>query len=128
MALALGSDVTVRKAVCISGLCRLLEAMKMFCAVRKLPREDEENLKLLMERRFGAGVWDDSSVDRLAPKLNIPALLFHDREDWEVPSHHSEVIARAWPGSRLVLTEGLGHRRILQDEQVIAQAVVFLQS
>jgi hypothetical protein len=31
-----------------------------------------------------------------------------------------------WPGARLVSTEGLGHRRILRDAEVIAAAVAFV--
>jgi hypothetical protein len=36
------------------------------------------------------------------------------------------VIVHAWPGAGLRITDGLGHRRILRDPDVIAAAVAFL--
>ncbi|MDJ0742827.1 MAG: hypothetical protein QNJ32_05635 [Xenococcaceae cyanobacterium MO_167.B27] len=39
----------------------------------------------------------------------------------------SEAITLSWQGSQLIVTEGLGHNRILRDEQVIQQAVKFIK-
>ena len=49
----------------------------------------------------------------LAKDLRVPALIVHDRDDREVPVAAGETLHRAWPGSRLLLTSGHGHRRIL---------------
>jgi hypothetical protein len=35
-------------------------------------------------------------------------------------------IAAAWPGARLHVTSGLGHRRLLRDPNVIAEVVEFV--
>lgn len=48
------------------------------------------------------------------------ALVIHDEGDREVPFDDGASIAAAWPGARLVQTTGLGHRKILRDEAVIA--------
>lgn len=61
-----------------------------------------------------------------AAKINTPALIIHDREDEEVPWAHAEATARAWPQSRLLETQGLGHRRILKDPETIAEVVTFV--
>jgi hypothetical protein len=53
--------------------------------------------------------------------------VFHDRDDAEVPWSDGAAIAGAWPGARLVTTDGLGHRRILRDERVVSQAVAFVR-
>ncbi|MFM2305033.1 MAG: hypothetical protein RLZZ135_2445, partial [Cyanobacteriota bacterium] len=60
--------------------------------------------------------------------LSIPALLFHDRKDREVSIEESQTIARVWSSAQLVETSGLGHRRILHNEQVVQQAVDFLMA
>ena len=57
----------------------------------------------------------------------MPLLVFHDRDDAEVPWSDGAAIAGAWPGARLVTTAGLGHRRILRDERVVSQAVAFVK-
>jgi pimeloyl-ACP methyl ester carboxylesterase len=62
----------------------------------------------------------------LAPGQSAPLLVVHDRQDREVPLSDGEAIASAWPGARLVTTAGLGHKRILRDAEVVAQAVAFL--
>jgi pimeloyl-ACP methyl ester carboxylesterase len=81
----------------------------------------------LMEAQFGRDVWHRFSPRRIAGGLDIPALLFHDDEDHDVPWQEGETLARAWTGAELVRTQGLGHRRILRDPQVVARAVAFMR-
>jgi pimeloyl-ACP methyl ester carboxylesterase len=78
------------------------------------------------ERWLGAR-WEEFDVPMLARGQSAPLLILHDRDDAEVPWSDGEAIARAWPGARLVTTTGLGHRRILRDERVVAQAVAFVK-
>ncbi len=59
-------------------------------------------------------------------KLGTPLLLIHDRDDHRAPVEESRVLQEAWPDARLIETEGLGHRRILRDPQVIEKAVAFV--
>lgn len=55
-----------------------------------------------------------------------PTLVVHDRQDKEVRWEDGAAIAGAWPGARLLTTEGLGHRRILRDAEVIGRTVSFV--
>ncbi len=56
-----------------------------------------------------------------------PTLVIHDRHDKEVRWEDGAAIAGAWPGARLLTTEGLGHRRILKDPDVIRRTVAFVE-
>ena len=58
--------------------------------------------------------------------LQVPALIVHDRDDREVPFHDAERLTARWPGAHFYPTEGLGHRRILKDDDVIRRAVEFV--
>ncbi|WP_420125086.1 alpha/beta hydrolase [Longimicrobium sp.] len=60
--------------------------------------------------------------------LHVPALLVHDPADREVPWAHAESIADAWPGSRLVAAEGLGHRRLLRDDRILTTVTDFIHA
>ena len=71
--------------------------------------------------------WDDFDIPTLARSQAVPLIVFHDRDDAEVPWNDGAAIAHAWPGARLVTTAGLGHRRILRDERVVRQAVSFVK-
>jgi pimeloyl-ACP methyl ester carboxylesterase len=75
--------------------------------------------------RFGME-WSEFDVVAAARRLTAPLLVFHDAQDLEVPISNGEAIAAAWPGATLVRTEGLGHKRIVHDEAVVARAVRFV--
>jgi pimeloyl-ACP methyl ester carboxylesterase len=71
--------------------------------------------------------WDDLP---LVPLRGLepppPLLVVHDRDDREVRSTDGAAIAAAWPGARLLETEGLGHRRVLRDPAVVGTVAAFL--
>jgi hypothetical protein len=43
-----------------------------------------------------------------------------------IPWKQGNAVAQHWPGARLLTTQGLGHRRILQDAAVTAAAAAFI--
>ncbi len=53
-------------------------------------------------------------------------LIVHDRDDPEAPFESAVAISQTWQRSRLLATEGLGHRRSLRDKGVLAEVVAFL--
>jgi pimeloyl-ACP methyl ester carboxylesterase len=74
-------------------------------------------------RRFGP--MEDfeavSAVGRLLDDRVLPELLLiHDKSDRETAYEGSIAIAAVWPGACIELTEGLGHRRVLADPEVVA--------
>ena len=84
-----------------------------------------ERARGAIERRLGVRMLD-LDVERAARTSTTPALVIHDREDDEVSFAEGAAIARSWPGSRLIVTHGFGHRRILKDRDVIETASAFV--
>jgi pimeloyl-ACP methyl ester carboxylesterase len=78
-----------------------------------------------LERRVGMPLVE-FDIPRMAEKQSAPLLVVHDRDDREIPWTDGAAIAEAWPGARMVTTEGLGHRRILRDPAVAAHAASFV--
>ena len=75
-----------------------------------------------------AAGWPTSTSRCARPTRDGPlpaALILSDRDDKEADHEDGARIARAWPGAELVLSEGLGHRRILRDEETIKRIVAF---
>ena len=66
--------------------------------------------------------------DIVISNFHVPTLLFHDKEDKEIGIEHSEQICKMWPWATLVPTEGLGHRKILDDEGVAEKMLAFIQN
>jgi pimeloyl-ACP methyl ester carboxylesterase len=124
--LALSEGMNVHKVVYLGAMCWLSNNATVFAKRARLSPETEVAFRRLFEAQFGPDIWQRFAVDRTAENLSIPALLFHDRSDREVPFEESNAIAQAWPGARLVETSGLGHKRILRNESVIQQTVDFM--
>ncbi len=124
--LALSTGMKARKVVYLGAICRLSNNATIFAKRARLSPETEVAFRRLFEVQFGPDIWQRFAVDRTAKNLSIPALLFHDRSDREVPFEESNAIAQAWPEARLIETSGLGHKRILRNEFVIQQTVDFM--
>lgn len=87
-----------------------------------LPPPIAERARHRIERRFTVRMADLAPVAQ-APRMSAPLLVVHDRDDGEVPWEDGSRLASAWPGARLLTTRGLGHRRVLRDPAVVAEAV-----
>jgi pimeloyl-ACP methyl ester carboxylesterase len=81
-----------------------------------------------IERRVGVPM-STFDLPAMARQMTPPPLLVvHDRDDREIGWSGGRDVSRAWPAARLLLTSGLGHRRILRDPEVVAQVVEFVRS
>jgi pimeloyl-ACP methyl ester carboxylesterase len=96
----------------------------------KMLELSEERIEGLMEgfRRIVGGDFGLVDVRFVARQMDVPALIFHDPADREVPFEHGESIAYEWRHSRFVRLEGLGHRRLLKDPKVIEQTIRFVRT
>lgn len=125
-ALAMHRGLAVRRAVFLAPAAYLGVYFRRFADYLGIPPSIREAMQHNLERRFGFH-WDDFDVPRVARSMATPLLVFHDREDSEVPWSDGDAIAKAWPKAELVTTTGLGHRRIVHDPDVVSRAVSFLQ-
>lgn len=56
----------------------------------------------------------------------LSLMLVHDANDREVSLAHAEALIREYPSAKLLRTEGLGHTRILKDNEVIQACETFI--
>ena len=90
-----------------------------------MPEAVVEQMQQLIWQRFGRTL-DSFTVAQIVPQLKVPGLVIHDRGDQDVSFDDAEAIVQHWPQARLLATDGLGHRRILRDAEVIEAVVSFL--
>ena len=84
-------------------------------------------LRLHFEKKYGEEM-DSYSGYKSAMEISIPVLVIHDKNDPEVPATAGIHIHAHLKKGKLFLTEGLGHRKILGNPEVIEKLVQFIHS
>jgi pimeloyl-ACP methyl ester carboxylesterase len=91
-----------------------------------VPKRSHEKMYPIMQ-----GLHDcpesELSFQVIGPELQVPCLLIHDLKDRYIPAADSEQVKLTIAGAKLMQTTGLGHMRILQDENVVQRIVAFIQ-
>lgn len=120
---ALQNGMEVARTVLIAPPSRYTDFARAFA--RQAGVDPEALLSALRRRDI-----DMDSIDypAIAPSLKSGALVIHSMDDQVVPFANGREIACAWPGARFIACDGLGHRRILADPDVISASVLFLTS
>ena len=125
---ALHQGLRVNRIVGISPPATIEHLFRVFSERLGLRAAAQAGARRLFEARFGADVWTAFAPIELAPRVAAPALIVHDRGDREIPWRDGAALAEAWPDAEFKLTDGLGHRRLLSDTDVIKAALTFLQN
>jgi pimeloyl-ACP methyl ester carboxylesterase len=123
--LAIARGLKAQRVVLIGTSLDVGAHARRFARWHGMPERVREAMQAAIEERFGVR-WSQLDVAKLAPRLAAPALVIHDREDRAVPWTEAARFAGLWPQARLLLTRGLGHRRILEDESVTRAAADFI--
>jgi pimeloyl-ACP methyl ester carboxylesterase len=105
---------------------RLMDSLPRFQVLANLPDGIMERFRGILYEEFGRDVLESITNESLAPRIQIPALMFHDVDDNVTPVEDSRAIARVWKQAQFVETQGLGHRGALQSEPILEQVVNFL--
>ncbi|ETN96552.1 Pimeloyl-ACP methyl ester carboxylesterase [Zhouia amylolytica] len=95
---------------------------------RKLGLKDHVGMK--MKKQFDQVLGEDInnlSASKAADHVSTPTLIIHDQNDLDVPLSSAENIHKHLQNSDLIVTNGLGHRRILGNDEVITQISKFIQ-
>ena len=123
---AMNEGLSLQRAVLIAPNVDMGYATDTFQALFGLPSKAMDGLKQKIERRYGPSIWSDLSGEHLVRHNETPGLVFHDRDDPQVPFEGSERLVRAWSGAELIEAPGLGHGPITRDPSVIERAVGFV--
>jgi pimeloyl-ACP methyl ester carboxylesterase len=124
---ALAYGLKAERAVFISPPADPREFLKVFGAALGINDDVRARVKHRLERRLGVPM-EEMLAQAIAPRMQIPLMVIHDRDDKEVPFSVGRSIACQWPDAELTVTEGLGHQRILGDPSVTDAAVRFVDA
>jgi pimeloyl-ACP methyl ester carboxylesterase len=124
-AFAMSRGLSFRRAVLVSPPSDIIGYSRRFARWHWIPEPVRGSMQAAIEERYGVR-WEELEIERIAPRLAVPALVIHDRGDRVVPARQGVRVARAWRGARFLLTQGLGHGRVLRDPDVVRAAADFI--
>lgn len=127
LALKHGWLATQRLAL-VAPMATLDRYLMEFAAMVGFGPRTRSVLDARIRRRVGLPV-EEFDLHRLAGEIERPSLLVvHDRGDRETSYDASVALVDEWPGAGLIATNGLGHRRLLRDPEVVRAVTEFVTS
>ena len=115
----------VKKAIVIGSGDVITDIIKEFVAKIQLKPKLVNKIKQHFYRKFGEDI-DNYSAYIAAKSVKIPTLVLHDTEDKDVPVSCAHHIRQNLEQGEILITNGLGHSRILKDSKVINRIVEFI--
>ena len=121
------SGLQVQKIAVIGSGDIVQDILDNFISRLQLKPIISQKLRNYFEIKYGEAM-DNYSAYKAASTLEIPILVIHDKNDLEVPVEAGIHIHDHVKNGDLMLTEGLGHRKILGDAHVIQKVIEFIKT
>ncbi|MBB3227253.1 pimeloyl-ACP methyl ester carboxylesterase [Luteibacter sp. Sphag1AF] len=125
--LALGDGWSAERVVLIAPAADPEAATRRFARFVRLADRLRPELHRLLAERTQVAI-EDLHVSLHAPRRHQKVMIVHDAKDRDVPLAEGELYESLWPGARLVRTTGLGHRKIVEDGDVVALIISFVSA
>ncbi|HET8854825.1 MAG TPA: alpha/beta hydrolase [Salinimicrobium sp.] len=122
---AVKDGLPLEKLVIIGTANSVTNITKDFAQNMHLSQEVAVKMKSYLDRKFGQDM-DNFSGAVSAKEVNIPTLVVHDKDDVDVQVSSAYEIKEELENGELLITSGLGHRRILGNKMVISKIIEFL--
>lgn len=123
---AVKEGVKIKKLVIIGTANSVTHITRDFARNMKMSQKVADKMKDYLDRKFNTNM-DTLSGAVSARKVTVPTLVIHDKDDVDVPVNSAYEIKNSLENGELMITEKLGHRRILGNEQVIERVLDFLR-
>ena len=124
---AIKKGLKVNHAVVIGSGDIVQDIMDDFVAKLELKPNISTLLRLHFEKKYGEEM-NSYSAYLAAAETDLPVLVIHDKNDPDVAVKAGIHIHKYLKNGELMLTEGLGHRKILGNHTVIERTVRFIQN
>ena len=117
--------LNIKKAVIIGAGDKITDIIKSFVKKIELKPKLVSKIKQHFYTKFGEDI-DNYSGSVAAKKVKIPVLIIHDTEDKEVPISCAYNIRKNLDFGEILITNGLGHTRILKDADIVNRIEQFI--
>jgi pimeloyl-ACP methyl ester carboxylesterase len=117
----------IHKFVAISSPTLPQYLIKSFVETFQLNSRVTDGFIAELKKEFGEDVLERISADKNLQDWSGELLVIHDKDDDIVHWQHGEQLAQSSQQSKIMYTSGLGHRRILGNDEVITASINFIQ-
>jgi pimeloyl-ACP methyl ester carboxylesterase len=124
---AIKDGLKVNKAIIIGSGDVVQDILDEFTSKLGLKPEMSIKLRDHFEQKYEVKM-DDFSAYKAAQKIKTPVLVIHDNDDPEVSVKAGIHIHENLENGHLFLTDGLGHRKILGNQNVINKILDFIKT
>lgn len=124
---AIHDGFRVKKAVIIGAADIIQDIIDDFVIKLQLKPSIGIRLRNHFENKHNVEM-DSYSASRVAKEITTPVLIIHDQQDEDVPVKAAHHIHQNLATSELMITEGLGHRKILGNDAVIKKILNFIKT
>jgi pimeloyl-ACP methyl ester carboxylesterase len=121
---AVGRGLPTQRLVLLAPPASPHEFTRLFAQVFGLSERTRAALQQRIEAREGI-LMRQFEPAAVGPRVRVPTLVVHDRGDSVNRFADGEAYRDAIAGARLVATEGLGHRKMLQAPEVLQAVAAF---
>ncbi|WP_298539646.1 alpha/beta fold hydrolase [uncultured Aquimarina sp.] len=115
----------IEKLIIIGTANSVTKITKEFVRNLQLSQKTGRLMKRYLDERYGEDL-DNYSGGISAEAVKIPTLVVHDKNDVDVNYKEAIEIHKKLTKGTLLLTEKLGHRKILGDQEVIGKIIEFI--
>ena len=122
---AIKKGLQVKKAVVIGSGNSVINIVNTFIEKIGLPNDVAILMKNNFEKKYHLEM-ESFSAYIAAKEVKIPVLVIHDIDDEDIPVSESYHLAEHLSNKEILITNNLGHRKILGDTKVIHKIVEFL--
>ncbi|WP_103866552.1 alpha/beta fold hydrolase [Aquimarina sp. I32.4] len=118
-------NLQIKKLIIIGTANSITAIAKNFAQNLQLDQKAGELLKSYFDTKFGEDL-DNYSGAVSAKGIKIPTLIIHDKNDVDVHYSAAYEIIDNLENGKLLITENLGHRKILGNPEVISKITSFI--
>lgn len=126
LAFAMSQGLKVERAVM---LCPPKNFQVLFDNFKRILALPDNVMQAVLRKSFathGQIIQDLVNTLNNVKNLNCKGLVIHDEDDIDNPWTGGKEVADTWPNAKFIKTKGLGHRRIIHDDEVIKHCIEFL--
>ena len=115
----------IKKIVIIGSGDLVTDIITDFISKLELKQEIGVMMRQHFEKKYGLTM-NSYAASEAAKFVKQPTLVVHDEDDEDIPVRAAHQIHTVLENSELMITKGLGHRKILGDEAVLKRIEAFL--